>query len=473
MIPLPDTVTLHDFQRVSVEKFATVDHVGNFDDMGLGKTVQAVTLDWVHRQALPPNYPKSKTLVVTINGPVVKSWKRHFNWIQPDLKVVMLDPKARGRSWMEFVKSDADVLVMHWEAVQLMQREFLSDIIWFHVIADECHKIKNRKTKAAESLKKIKANHKTGLSGTPSTGRPDDLWSILNWLYPQDYRSYWKFVEKYCNVEIMYPQGYRKVTGPKNERELQRLIEPFTCRRLADDHLDLPPIQEQTYWVEMTPQQKQAYDQMKEDMVAWVETEKRRALSDNIEPIIAQNVVAKLVRLQQFASAYATITPDGHVKLADPSSKLDLAEDLIHEAIEAGHKVTVFSHFKQMIDLLEARLDKSRQALTVKITGDVKEKDRNIAQELFQYGNANVFLGTIGAGGEGIDLFASNTLIFLNRDWNPAKNRQAIGRIKRDGQKASFIHVIDIMVENTVEIEKMKTVEMKWSWVEQLLGDNK
>ena len=60
----------------------------------------------------------------------------------------------------------------------------------------------------------------------------------------------------------------------------------------------------------------------------------------------------------------------------------------------------------------------------------------------------------------------------LSRDWSPANNEQVIGRIDRIGQTEP-IQVIDIRAKNTIEADKIHTVELKWSWMRHVLGDDK
>jgi non-specific serine/threonine protein kinase len=468
-------IELRPYQLEAVEKFAppNIPNCAIFDEMGTGKTVMGVALDAVRRQ----DFPNGKTLVVCPGGAVVNSWARHFAIMQPHLKVVMLDPKARGRSWLEFKNSGAHVLIMHWEAVQIMVPDFLCEEPWLHVIADEVHRIKNKDTKAAKALKKVPTQFKLGLSGTPSTGMPDDLWSILNWLYPGSWRSYWNFRKRYTKQELSSYGGnkkFMKVTGPQNEEELQHLISMYTIRRLKREvlpHLKKNPIE---HWTTMTPLQAAAYLQMTEEMVAWVHTkmeEEGATDEDELSPIIANAVISRLIRQQQFACAYCIVDADGNVHMSEPSPKCDVAWDLMQERLEEGRPVVLYSEFKQLLTLFEERLKKANIPYA-KITGDVKQTDRDAAVGAFQRGDVDVFLGTIKAGGEGIDLFRSSCIIFLSRDWSPAKNQQAEDRLDRMGQE-NIVDVIDIYVEGTVERDKKDRVAMKWSWIKQLLGDDK
>jgi SNF2 family DNA or RNA helicase len=164
------------------------------------------------------------------------------------------------------------------------------------------------------------------------------------------------------------------------------------------------------------------------------------------------------------------LNDDGTVSLSEPSSKLDEVMIRLTARIEEGAQVVVFSAFKQLIYLLKVRLDKAKISY-VELTGDIPTAQRTKNVEDFQAGKASVFLGTIKAGGTGIELTTSSTVMFLSREWAPNENNQAIDRLHRIGQKDS-VHVLDFVTEDTIEPDKNTTIEMKWSWVEQLLGDN-
>jgi SNF2 family DNA or RNA helicase len=220
----------------------------------------------------------------------------------------------------------------------------------------------------------------------------------------------------------------------------------------------------------MHPLQAKAYKEMKDEMVAWVHKQQAEAGQDEIlEPIIAQAVISKLIRLQQFAAAYAHLDENFKVRLSLPSSKIDAAMELVPMYLEAGHQVVVFSPFRQMIDLMQAELEGAGIGYSI-ITGAIKSTSRMDEVKKFQSGQTKVFIGTTSAGGVGIDLFAADILIRLNRDWSPAVEEQAVGRLDRMGQ-TNPVQVVDIVTRDTIEIEKNQRVELKWTWIQRLLGD--
>ena len=489
--------TLKDYQEEAVRFCLPQPHNGILDDMGTGKTVMGIALDVLRRKQPWPHH--KRTLVVTMAGAMVDTWKDHYAAMAPHLKVVTLDPKRRVNSWAAFMSSEADVFIMHWDAVRLMPE--LTRVNWLHVIGDEIQRIQYRDTAMTKAFKKIRSvGFKLGLSGTPSTGKPEGFWSpVLNWLYPQGpkwatdvekgyFRSYWKYNDEFIETEEQtYSKtnedgeraliGYKKTVGPKNEAKLQKIVGVFTIRRkLRDVHKDHPEeVPGVTYFVDLLPEQRRTYNEMRDEMVAWVR--KHETDDDIVAPIVAGAAVAKLTRLLQFAAASADVTwelgKDGEqhpkVYLKEPSSKLDRAMELIDILLDEDNKVVVFAVHAQLIRLLNTRLAKKKVDF-VSITGDVDQKERITAVKRFQEGSAQVFTGTIAAGGVGITLTAANHLIMLQRDWSPALNQQAISRLDRLGQKLP-VQVIDIVSTDTVEVEKNDRAQLKWSWLKRMLGD--
>lgn len=482
------SLSLYGFQEVSVAKLSNVVAGLCGDDMGLGKTIQAIEIDKRKRSKLLPfHYERGKplTLVVTPVS-VIGSWVKHFADWQPSLEVYAIDPKRRDAFVKAFKAGTHDIFICHWEALRLIPE--LHDVHWFHVIADEAHRAKNRKAQQTVALKKIKTTHKLALSGTPADNRPDDLWSILNWLYPRTFTSYWKFRDYHLIIKRhdasqvcracfkQHKNAFDEFCGCANVEELMNKIEPFYVRRLKEQVIgDLPDKYYTTIEVDLTMQQRRAYEEMRRAMLAWVG-------SHEDEPIAAPIVVAQLTRLQQFACAYGKLikvrvqqTIMGEkvaqyvdkLQLAEPSSKLDAASNIITD--NPNRQIVVFAQSKQIVNMLARRLQ--AQAIPVGVvTGDVAQAERDKIVTRFQKGELQVFVGTIAAGGEGITLTAASTVIFIDRVWSPAKNRQAEDRLHRIGQE-NAVQVIDIIARDTIDLGRLQKIELKWSWIKQILGD--
>lgn len=464
---LPDW--LLPFQATDVRKLIDRKSALIANEMGTGKTYEAIALDRL-RRGVEGDHTDPVTLVVAPLTILESTWARKFQELAPNLRVEVIDPKARVKFVTALRNRTADVYILHWDVLRII-KEDLQKVFWFHIIADEAHRAKNRKAQQTRALKALKTKYRTALTGTPVMNKPQDLWSILNWLHRELWSSYWRYYEKFVSFEIVYPHGYHVIHGPKNEQILRETIEPYFVRRTKEEVLpDLPDKYYTTIEVELLPKQRKAYDQMKKEMIAWLETQ------DGMKPLAAPVVIAQLIRLQQFALAYADVTFDtastvggvgsgGTVKLTEPSSKIDALMQILED--NPDEPVVIFSQFRQAIRLVEDRLNKGGTGY-VRITGDDGADDRRRAVDDFQEGRVNVFLGTIGAGSEGITLTRSSTVIFLDRDWTPARNSQAEDRLHRIGQEEA-VQVIDIVAKRTVDQYRMKRLEMKKEWIRRML----
>jgi TATA-binding protein-associated factor len=495
--------------------------------MGLGKTVQGIALDKKKRELYTARFQKEtpgKPLTLVISRvSVLGVWATHFKKWQPGLKVEVLDRKNRAAFVASFLKGKSDVYICHYEVLRLMPE--LTKIRWFHVIADEVHAIKNRKAQVTQALKKIPAAHKCGMSGTPADNRPDDFWSILHWLYPKTFTSYWNFYNRHVLFREVRNEftgrTYREILGVAEADKLLKFIEPFYVRRLKEDVLpDLPEKYYTTIWVDLKPEQRRAYNDMRDHMLTWVGEHEN-------EPIAAPVVIAQLTRLQQFACAYGKLeierkarqkgctaiyviepiaegkAPEGHwrkvrddeestgihsqadaqgfckrckeyiiderevLRLTEPSSKLDVVMEILEDNPEKS--IVVFAQSKQIIRMLSARL-KAKGISNVMLTGDAKQSERDAMIDDFQAGKARVFCGTIKAGGVGITLTKADTVIFLDRDWSPSANKQTEDRLHRIGQE-NAVQVIDVVARDTVDLGRIQQIDLKWSWLKQMLGD--
>lgn len=460
-------INLFPFQQEAVDYLTNQKSVLIADEMGLGKTYEAIARDEIIRKKSLADQVVSRgpflgcTLIIAPLTTLESTWQSHIEELTSH-RAVCVDPKDRTGSWSDFTKSKSEIFLVHWQALRLMPE--LAQHAWLHVIADEIHAIKNRKTQQTRALKAIKnVQWKTGLSGTPVVNRPDELWSILNWLYPDRYRSYWRFFRNYVEAVTDYAAGhkYQKIVGPKNTIGLRKEIKPFFVRRRKQDVLkDLPDKYYTTIKVDLTPQQRKVYRTMQKEMIAWIGEQESELLA-------APVVIAQLTRLQQFSCAYATVDHEtGRVRLTEPSSKLDAVMEVLDETDE---QVVVFSRFKQVVRLLEKRLvDKGISY--VSLTGDTPQADRAALVAKFQASKARVFTGSLAAGGVGITLHAASRVIFVDRDWSPSINVQAEDRLHRIGQK-NAVQVIDIIARSTVDQGKHQRLELKKSWIRQILGD--
>ena len=223
-------------------------------------------------------------------------------------------------------------------------------------------------------------------------------------------------------------------------KRLRLMTSPFILRRRKDEGLlSLPKKTEKKFVVDMTEEQRQVYDS-------------RIAV---IKGIMAENPDAK--RTEKIA-ILAEITK-AREACCDPtllflnynggSGKLEACIDLIKRAIEGGHRVLLFSQFTGMLDIIGARLSSEKIAY-FRIDGSVSKKKRSELVTDFQSGSIPVFLISLKAGGEGLNLTAADVVIHYDPWWNEAAKEQASDRAYRIGQERP-VTVYQLITRDTIE----------------------
>lgn len=339
---------------------------------------------------------------------------------------------------------------------------------WSAIVVDESHRalITNKsqaylQTQTRCGLTKLQTTEggkRIAISGTPFRGKLENLWGTLNWLFPDRFGSYWKWVDRWFDTQAQYFGG-TAITSIKDGQKtaFYEALAPFTLRRTKREIApELPP---KTYagsipegmtvepgeeaglighWLEMKPKQKRAYDQMVEEATANL---------DN-GTLVANGVLAELTRLKQFATSYGTlgmvVDTDGYeipkFYPAMPSNKFEWLLEFLEELgivkgngaeTEEDRKVVVASQFTSIIDLYAEALEK-KGIPTLRITGKVKQKDRETAIESFQSdtGPQVLLLNTI-AGGVSLTLDRADDLVILDETFIPDDQEQVEDRIHR------------------------------------------
>jgi SNF2 family DNA or RNA helicase len=378
------------------------------------------------------------------------------------------------------IAADTDFIIINWE--KLWREPALMKQKWGAVIADEAHRAKNRKAKQTKALWQLKAPVQLALTGTPVMNSPDELWPLLKWLRPEQYRSFWEFHYLYVDE---YP-AYRGtiVTGVKNVEQLRfELSDKIVRRRKSDVLKDLPPKQIVRVPVELTPAQKRLYDVAESELLldiaealtrptegepAGAHENRRIAIQQAIEnndiqalTYLIPNGAAKTTRLRQIVSTPALIGGP------EDSGKLTAAEEIIRD--HPGEPMVVFCWFAETARILAKRLEKGKPALRVGTIAGSDDPDP--VKDAFQAGDLDVVVCTIAKGGVGLTLTAASTAIFLERDWVPAINSQAEDRLHRIGQE-NAVTILILEARGTVDVGKIAPANrLKAMIASQVLGD--
>ena len=319
------------------------------------------------------------------------------------------------------------------------------------IILDEAHSIKNRTSRRSKFLLKIAslADYRYILTGTPiGNGQLENIWSLYCFLNPYiergrvysrifkehmeanasgDFKgSYMEFQDRYCILNM-----YHKPTSYINVKELQNIINEYSYRVKKVDCLDLPDkLPDEVISVEL--KEKSLYKRLHTDS-ALLEYE-----------ILAENPLSRMIKLRQLCS--------GHIKTENElievkNEKLEILKELI-EGYEDDKKLVIFAEFKYSISKISELIKKIGIKYVV-LDGDQKDKtiwrrfqeDKSIRVIVCQYQTANA----------GIDLFASDTIIYYEPTLRSNVLEQSRDRIHRSGQKnkCSYIHLI---TKGTIEV---------------------
>jgi SNF2 family DNA or RNA helicase len=236
-------------------------------------------------------------------------------------------------------------------------------------------------------------------------------------------------------------------------------MRPFLLRRKKIEVAkDLPERIEQVLICDLSSAQRSIYDGLLREIQIGV--------TDGNEAAKRMKMLLGLLRLRQVCCDLRLLGPD-IAKEHDQSTKLDLLEELLEEAIDGGHRVLVFSQFVKMLLLIRKRLENKSTAFTYL---DGQTKNRQSVVDRFQTeGSIPVFLMSLKAGGVGLNLSAADTVIHFDPWWNYAAEAQATDRAHRIGQ-TRIVTAYKLIARDTVEEKIVKLQVRKRAASEGTIG---
>lgn len=461
------------------------------DEPGTGKTITTI-LGLVERviegEEGAPTFPVLVICPASVIDPWVEAWNR---WA-PMFKAVAY----RGPKRKTLVNTDQpyDVYVTSYDTARIDATEVSSHspligLAPRAVVIDECHMIKNPQAARSKAVRRLAKRVARGgavvaLSGTPITHHPGDLWPTLAAIEHDAWPARERWVNRYC---LTLPGGSN---GSEYEQDILGLL-PATepefrltmlgqMRRVAkaDVLADLPPKVHSVRTVEVPAKWRKAYDDMERQMLA--------ELPDTGEELAVMSVLAQMTRLNQLASAAATVhvttetvinkqtgQPEEresvHVELMAPSWKVDALLEVMAE--RPGKPIVAFAPSKQLMNLAGAAASAAGYRVGY-LTGDVTGAARAAVVDAFQRGELDLICVTTGAGGVGITLTAASTCVFLQRPWSFVEASQAEDRLHRIGAEGhESIEVIDIVAKSTIDARVRAVLRERGQALADLLQD--
>ena len=278
----------------------------------------------------------------------------------------------------------------------------------------------------------------------------EEYWSlmqILNYNYLPSYST----IRKLANCD---------------ENKLINLVKkttsPFILRRMKKEVLnELPEKTDQVIYCDFEETQYNLYMNIKNDI-------RKYLMSENEGHVIKDSstyVLEGLLRLRQVCCDPRILPRKLNRRGVSESGKTILVLDMINELISNNHKIVLYSDFPPMLKILQKKLEK-KKIKTFYIDGEVKNR-QNIVDE-FEKSETGIFLISLKAGGTGLNLVSSDTVIIYNPWWNPAAEKQAEDRIYRIGQRKN-VTIYRLVMSNSIEEKMMDLKKLKMDVSSQLL----
>jgi len=424
------------------------------DDMGLGKTVQMLALESAHRSDNPDAGP---TLLLCPMS-VVGNWQREAAKFAPGLRVYAHHGRERLTGDMLAAQLAETDLVITTYATATRDIDELCSHEWPRVVLDEAQAIKNSLSQAAKAVRRLRAEHRVALTGTPVENRLAELWSIMDFLNPGMLGTSEQFRTRYA-----IPVERHGLTEPAER--LRAVTRPYVLRRLKTDPTiidDLPEKIEIKQYCQLTTEQASLYQAVVDDMMEKIENSegiKRRG-----------NVLAAMAKLKQVCNHPALLLHDRSA-IGRRSGKVTRLEELLEEILAEGDKVLCFTQFTEYAEMLLPHLAACLDTDVAYLHGGTPKKRRDEIVTRFQSDEGPpIFLLSLKAGGTGLNLTAANHVIHLDRWWNPAVENQATDRAFRIGQRRN-VQVRKFICTGTLEEKIDEMIEEKRALADLVIRD--
>jgi len=420
------------------------------DDMGLGKTLQAiVALTQFHQQE------EGQTSVIVCPTSLVYNWKEEIQRFNPKLKAIVIDGTPQQRKKLIKKGADRQVLITSYSLLQ-KDIESYEQIDFGYALLDEAQHIKNRGTRNAKSVKKLKAAHRLILTGTPIENSLEELWSLFDFLMPGLLSSFDRFTEKYIRTAAYGNGG--SLEG------LRKKVSPFILRRMKVDVCkELPPVSHIVYHCHLSNAQKELYrsyaNTAREELSALVKKEGFNKVQIQI--------LATLTRLKQIC-CHPAIFAKEKAEEGD-SAKYDLMLELLQNLIDSGHKTVIFSQYTRMLSIMKDDLE-AQGIRFCYLDGSTKDRMK-LVKEFNEDPGILVFLVSLKAGGTGLNLVGADSVIHYDPWWNPAAEDQATDRVHRIGQTQN-VSSYKLVTLGTIEEKILEMQNRKRGLVKKIISDD-
>ncbi|KAL5706990.1 btaf1 RNA polymerase II [Ranunculus cassubicifolius] len=476
------------------------------DDMGLGKTLQAsaiVASDIAERRART-NEKNDPLSLIICPSTLVAHWAYEIEkFIDSSvLKTLQYVGSVQDRTSLRSHFEMHNIIITSYDVVR-KDIEHLGQVVWNYCILDEGHIIKNPKSKITGAVKQLKAEHRLLLSGTPIQNNVLELWSLFDFLMPGFLGTERQFQATFGKPLLASKDAKCSVkdaeAGALAMEALHKQVMPFLLRRTKDEVLsDLPEKIIQDRYCDLSPVQLRLYEKFSSsDVKNDISTLVKPSQEDGNGTKASAHVFQALQYLLKLCSHPLLVVGE---KISDSlkillsellvpgcsdvvsdlrklhhSPKLVALQEILQEcgigfesptAGAAGqHRVLIFAQHKALLDIIEKDLFHThmKSVTYLRLDGSVEpEKRFDIVKAFNSDPTIDVLLLTTHVGGLGLNLTSADTLVFMEHDWNPMRDHQAMDRAHRLGQK-KVVNVHRLIMRGTLEEKVMSLQRFKVS----------
>lgn len=520
-LPVAIKATLRKYQQEGVNWLAFLNkyHLHGIlcDDMGLGKTLQTLCIvasDHHTRaekfaETQSPEFRRLPSLVICPPS-LTGHWEQEVAQYAPFMKVVVYAGGPSVRAAIRLQIPEADVVVTSYDVAR-NDVEYITEHDFNYCVLDEGHIIKNAASKLTKAVKRVRAEHRLILSGTPIQNNVLELWSLFDFLMPGFLGTEKIFHEKFAKP--IAASRNSKTSSKEQEagalalESLHKQVLPFMLRRLKEDVLsDLPPKIIQDYYCELSDLQKQLYKDFAQKQKSTVQEEVSNKSGEEAQSS-KTHVFQALQYMRKLCNHPALVISPNHPKFAEVSRylvshKSDLKsiehspkllslktlllecgigvgdsdylsakykarqkqqQLLASDVVISEHRALIFCQLKDMLDIVENQLLKKHlpSVTYMRLDGSTDPRDRqSIVRKFNEDPSIDVLLLTTKVGGLGLNLTGADTVIFVEHDWNPMNDLQAMDRAHRLGQK-KVVNVYRLITKDTLEEKIMGLQKFK------------
>jgi len=502
-IPVAIKAELRSYQQEGVNwlNFLNKYHLHGIlcDDMGLGKTLQTLCIvasDHHNRaeefaKTGSPDVRRLPSLIVcppTLSG----HWQMEINTYAPFLTCTAYVGPPADRARLQDQLGKTDIVITSYDICR-NDADILTAMNWNYLVLDEGHLIKNPRAKVTMAVKRLLSNHRLILSGTPIQNNVLELWSLFDFLMPGFLGTEKVFLDRFAKP--IAASRYSKSSSKEQEagalaiEALHKQVLPFLLRRLKEEVLDdLPPKILQNYYCDLSELQKKLFEDFTKKEG---KTLAEKASAGDKEA--KQHIFQALQYMRKLCNSPALVMKEGHKQyeetqkflaksgssLRDPvhAPKLTALRDLLVDcgignepssenevttetSYVSPHRALIFCQMKEMLDMVQNDVLKKMlpSVQFLRMDGSVDaSKRQDIVNKFNSDPSYDCLLLTTSVGGLGLNLTGADTVIFVEHDWNPQKDLQAMDRAHRIGQK-KVVNVYRLITRGTLE-EKIMSLQ--------------